>query len=76
MFSSQMQKNYIINKFDLSFQMDQEAENMNIILDVDSGFRMATLPKMQIFIIELRNWYVDDKRVTLGNQLMKLKNRG
>ena len=56
--------------------MDQEAENMNIILDVDSGFRMATLPKMQIFIIELRNWYVDDKRVTLGNQLMKLKNRG
>lgn len=62
--------------FDLSFQMDQEAENMNIILDVDSGFRMATLPKMQIFIIELRNWYVDDKSVTLGNQLMKLKNRG
>lgn len=60
MFSSQMQKNYIINKFDLSFQMDQEAENMNIILDVDSGFRMATLPKMQIFIVKLRNWYVDE----------------
>lgn len=55
-----MQKNYIINKFDLSFQMDQEAENMNIILDVDSGFRMATLPKMQIFIVKLRNWYVDE----------------